>query len=157
MEITGGCSCGALRYRMSDTPLFVHCCHCTWCQRETGSAFVLNALIEARNVAVTEGAVEEFATPSESGNGQRIFRCAACKAAVWSIYSGAGDMFYFVRVGTLDRAGDFPPDIHIFTSTKLPWVQLPEGVPAHAEFYRRSQEWPAASLERRAAELARAG
>ena len=155
MEFNGGCACSGLRYQMTDRPLFIHCCHCTWCQRETGSAFVLNALIEARKVKVTKGMAEDIATPSESGMGQRIFRCPTCHVAVWSIYSGAGDRFLFLRVGTLDQAGDFPPDIHIYTSTKQPWVQLPEGVPAHSEYYRRSLEWPAASLERRTAELAR--
>ena len=140
---------------MTHTPLFVHCCHCTWCQRETGSAFVLNALIEARFVRVTKGQADPINTPSESGNGQRIYRCADCKVALWSVYSGAGDRFYFLRAGTLDDAGAFPPDIHIYTSSKLPWVVLPDGVPTSDAFYRRSEAWPAASLERRKIELAR--
>jgi len=140
---------------MKETPLFVHCCHCTWCQRETGSAFALNAVIEARHVLVTKGKPEAIATPSESGNGQTFHRCPICKLALWSVYSGAGDWFRFLRVGTLDNAGAYPPDIHIFTTTKLPWVDLPKDVPCREEFYRRSQEWPEASLARRKAELAR--
>lgn len=156
MSIKGGCACGEVRYEMRDTPLFVHCCHCTWCQRESGSAFALNALIEARNVVVTKGAVESVPTPSESGKGQVFFRCPTCKVALWSVYSGAGPRFNFMRVGTFDDASAVSPDIHIFTSTKLPWVTLPGDVPSSEAFYRRSQMWPEASLKRREAELARA-
>ena len=144
----GGCSCGAVRYDMTDTPLFVHACHCTWCQRETGSAFAMNALIEASAVKLLRGTPAEIRTPTESGSGQRIFRCPECQVALWSIYSGAGPLFLFLRVGTLDRRAEFPPDIHIYTTTKQPWVLLPDGVPAMPEYYRRSELWPEASLER---------
>ncbi len=151
--MNGKCTCGEVRYRLTDRPLFVHCCHCRWCQRETGSAFVLNALIEADRVAVATGAPVPVTVPSESGNGQVIYRCPTCQVALWSVYSGAGPRFLFVRVGTLEEPGAVPPDIHIFTDSKLPWVQLPEGVPAMPEFYRRSQYWPEWALERRAAAL----
>lgn len=145
----GGCACRALRYRMTARPLFTHCCHCTWCQRETGSAFVLNALIEAECVEIVTGQPDVVMTPTNSGKGQKISRCPTCRVAVWSVYSGAGDLFRFVRVGTLDRRDLFPPDIHIFTSTKQPWVILPEGVPAMPEYYMRDEHWPAESLARR--------
>lgn len=147
----GHCTCGAVRFRLTDTPLFTHCCHCSWCQRETGSAFVLNATIEAHKVELLAGQPEEVVTPSASGQGQIILRCPSCRVALWSYYSGAGRKIAFVRVGTLAEPGAFPPDVHIFTSTKLPWVILPEGVPAFPEFYRRSELWPKASLDRRAA------
>jgi len=150
----GGCTCRAVRYRMTSRPLFVHCCHCTWCQRETGTAFALNAMIEADRVALLEGEVEVIHTPSLSGKGQKISRCPKCRVALWSNYAGAGDAVRFVRVGTLDEAGRFPPDIHIFTSSKQPWVVLPEGVPAMPEFYRIAERWPKESLERRAALMA---
>jgi hypothetical protein len=140
---------------MVSRPLFVHCCHCTWCQRETGSAFALNAMIESERVLSLAGEVEVVHTPSNSGKGQKIARCPSCRVAVWSNYAGAGELVRFVRVGTLDQAARLPPDIHIFTSTKLPWVVLPEGVPAVAEFYDRKQHWPAESLARREAYLAR--
>lgn len=139
---------------MTSRPLFVHCCHCTWCQRETGTAFALNAMIEADRVELLRGEVEVVTTPSLSGKGQKISRCPTCRVALWSNYAGAGDAVRFVRVGTLDEAGRFPPDIHIFTSTKLPWVVLPQGAPAVAEFYRTSERWPKESLERRAALMA---
>jgi hypothetical protein len=134
---------------MAAAPMFVHCCHCTWCQRETGSAFALNALIEADRVRVLQGEVDVVNTPSNSGRGQRIARCPRCRVALWSHYAGAGDAVCFVRVGTLDRPEACPPDIHIFTSTLLPWVRLPEeGAPRVDEYYRRSDYWPAESIER---------
>jgi len=152
--LDGGCTCGLVRYRMSSAPLFVHCCHCRWCQRETGSAFVLNALIESERVQLQTGEVEVVDTPSNSGKGQKISRCPKCRIAVWSNYAGAGDALRFVRVGTLDEPAHCPPDIHIFTASKQPWVLLPPGTPAVAEYYRASEHWPAASLERRAALIA---
>lgn len=148
--IEGGCACGAVRYRMETAPLFVHGCHCTWCQRETGSAFALNAMIETDRVRLLAGAVEMIATPSASGKGQRIARCPRCRIALWSHYAGAGAAIAFVRVGTLDQPDRVPPDIHIYTASRQPWVVLPAGVPAMPEYYRAREHWPAESLERRA-------
>jgi hypothetical protein len=147
----GGCTCGAVRYRMTSTPMFVHCCHCRWCQRETGTAFALNAMIEADRVELLKGEVETVNTPSNSGKGQKITRCPTCRIALWSNYAGAGDAVRFVRVGTLDEPERVPPDIHIFTSTKQPWVVLPAKMPAVPEYYKSSEYWPNESLERRAA------
>ena len=147
----GGCTCRFVRYRMMSGPLFVHCCHCTWCQRETGTAFALNAMIEADRVQLLSGEVQRVHTPSASGKGQKISRCPKCFVAVWSNYPGAGDAVHFVRVGTLDHPGRFPPDIHIYTSTKQPWVVLPAGARAVPEYYKASEMWPQESLERRAA------
>ena len=151
----GGCACGAVRYRLASPPMFVHCCHCTSCQTETGSAFVINALIEPDRVALLAGAPEPVVTPSESGKGQIVHRCPDCRVALWSNYGGAGDRVRFVRVGTLDEPGRLPPDVHIFTTTKQPWVVLPPGTPVVAEYYKASELWPKESLERRAALLAR--
>ena len=151
--LEGGCTCGTIRYRLADRPLFVHCCHCTWCQRETGSAFVVNALIETTRVQTLAGEVEWIDTPSASGKGQRIARCPRCRIALWSVYAGSGPRIRFVRVGTLDDPAACPPDIHIFTSTRLPWVILPPDVPATPEYYRHRDFWPAGSLARREAAL----
>ena len=145
----GACTCRAVRYRMTSLPLFVHCCHCRWCQRETGASFALNAMIEADRVILDAGAPVVVDTPSNSGKGQRITRCPTCWIAVWSNYAGAGDKVRFVRVGTLLEPDRLPPDIHIFTASKQPWVVLPPGVPTVAEYYDRERYWPAASLERR--------
>ena len=147
----GGCTCRYVRYRLTDRPLFVHCCHCRWCQRETGSAFVLNAMIEADRVQLLHGEVDVVVTPSLSGRGQKIARCPRCRVAVWSNYGGGGDLIRFVRVGTLDEPDRLPPDVHIFTESKQPWVVLPPGVPAFAQFYVAADVWPAESLARREA------
>jgi hypothetical protein len=146
--IEGGCDCREVRYRMRTPPLFTHCCHCRWCQRETGSAFVLNALIEADRVELLQGAPDVVVTPSASGKGQKIARCPACRIALWSHYAGAGDTLSFLRVGTLDDPDRLPPDIHIFTSTKQPWVVLPEGALIFEGYYDRKKCWPAESLAR---------
>ena len=150
----GGCTCRSVRYRMATAPMIVHCCHCRWCQRETGTAFALNAMIESDRVHLLAGEVEVVDTPSNSGKGQKIARCPTCRIALWSNYAGAGDAVRFVRVGTLDDPDRFPPDVHIFTSSKQPWVVLPPGTPAFAEYYKSADVWPQESLERRAALLA---
>jgi hypothetical protein len=148
-QAEGGCACGEVRYRVTGRPMFVHCCHCTSCQTETGSAFVINALFESNRVEPIQGSPQPVLTPSESGRGQQVWRCPTCRVALWSNYGGAVDNIRFVRVGTLDRPGDLPPDIHIYTRSKLPWVVLPEGTMAVEAYYDSGQVWPADSLERR--------
>ncbi len=152
-SLEGGCDCGEVRYRMTSMPLFVHCCHCRWCQRESGSAFALNAMIEADRVVLLHGKPELVDTPSNSGKGQKFHRCPTCRIALWSNYAGAGDAISFVRVGTLDEPDRLPPDIHIFTSSKQPWVVLPAGIPAVENYYDRNEYWPEESLARRRAVL----
>ncbi|HEX3912335.1 MAG TPA: GFA family protein [Steroidobacteraceae bacterium] len=147
-DAEGGCTCRRLRYRIAGKPLFVHCCHCRWCQRETGSAFVLNAMIEADRVHLLTGEVRIIDTPSNSGKGQLIARCPQCFVALWSTYAGAGELLRFVRVGTLDAPDALAPDVHIFTASKQPWVQLPAGVPASAGYYKPAELWPKESLDR---------
>jgi hypothetical protein len=148
-HLEGGCTCRAVRYRLTSAPMFVHCCHCRWCQRETGASFALNAMIEAARVVLLQGEPEAVDTPSNSGKGQKIFRCPTCKIALWSNYAGAGAKVRFVRVGTLDQPDRLPPDIHIFTASKQPWVLLPPDVPAVPEYYDAKVHWPPESLERR--------
>jgi hypothetical protein len=149
----GGCTCRAVRYRMTTKPLFVHCCHCTWCQRETGSAFVINAMIETDRVKILKGAPDVVLTPSSSGKGQKIVRCPTCHIALWSHYPGAGIKVAFVRVGTLDQPNLCPPDIHIFTSTTQKWVELGDRIPVRKGYYERDKFWPPDSLKRREAML----
>ncbi len=151
--IEGGCDCGAIRYRINTAPLVVHCCHCRWCQRESGASFALNAMIESDRVVSLEAEPELVNTPSASGRGQQIARCQTCRIALWSHYSGAGTVLAFVRVGTLDNPDLLPPDIHIFTESKQPWIVLPAGVPAVPAYYDREKYWSRASLERRQAIL----
>ncbi|MBT8131713.1 MAG: GFA family protein, partial [Gammaproteobacteria bacterium] len=128
-------------------PLFVHCCHCRWCQRETGASFALNAMIESERLFLS-GTPDVVLTPSESGKGQKIVRCPSCRVAIWSHYAGAGDDLSFVRVGTLDEPDRQPPNVHIFTESKQPWLVLPPGIPVFERYYQRSELWSAESLDR---------
>ncbi|MAK62734.1 MAG: aldehyde-activating protein [Ponticaulis sp.] len=143
----GGCTCKKVRYRLINTPLFTHACHCHWCQRETGSAFVINAMIETRFVERLKGDPIRARIPSESGRGQLVARCQDCKTALWSHYT-AGDVLTFLRVGTLDNPNTFPPDVHIFTRSKQSWFALNDGKPQCEAFYQRDELWPESALSR---------
>jgi len=148
--IEGGCTCGHVRYQVVEEPLIVHGCHCRGCQKNSGSAFAINALFEADRVRLIEGAVEETSVPTPSGTGQDITRCKKCKVAIWSNYNMGGlrKHIRFIRVGTLDDPDQFPPDMHIYTSSKQPWVILPENDPRVERFYEFSKTWSPASLKR---------
>jgi hypothetical protein len=148
----GGCACGAVRYRLTSEPLFTHCCHCLNCQRQTGSAFVINLLIEADRVELLADEPQEVEVPRDDGSKQRISRCPTCQVAVFSDY-GRPEVL-FVRGGTLDEPTEITPDVHIFTKSKVGWVTLPESVPAFEVYYDSKTLWPAASLERLNAALA---
>jgi hypothetical protein len=145
----GGCGCGAVRYRLTSEPLVVHCCHCLNCQRQTGSAFVVNVLIEADRVELLAGEPEPWDVPRGTSSKQRIWRCPGCQVAVYSRYTSA--KLRFVRAGTLDEPASVEPDVHIYTRSKVPWLTLPAGVPAFRSYYDRAQVWPSTSLERVAA------
>jgi hypothetical protein len=151
----GGCSCGAVRYRLTSDPLFTHCCHCLNCQRQTGSAFVVNLLIEADRLEVLAGDPQPVEVPRDAGNTHRIYRCPICQVAVYSDYGRAEVLF--VRGGTLDEPSGVTPDVHIYTRSKVGWVALPDSVPAFEVYYDSKTLWPAASLERLQAALAPAG
>ena len=144
--LEGGCSCGEVRYRLTAEPLFVHCCHCLNCQRQTGSAFVINVLIEANRVELMAGEPHMVEVPRDDGSTQEIFRCPSCQVALYSTYTRPN--VRFVRAGTLDDPSSVRPDVHIFTRSKVPWVALPDDVPAFEVFYDVRELWPAESLER---------
>lgn len=150
----GGCSCGAVRYRLTGKPLFVHCCHCRHCQRETGSAFAHNGMIESDRIKVARGMPAVFDLPTASGKGQRVRRCSDCGVALWSTYGGPGPLVSFVKIATLDEPDRFPPQAHMFTASTAEWMVLPDGVPAAVGYYDRESLWPKASLERLAKLLA---
>jgi hypothetical protein len=142
----GGCACGEVRYRLASDPLFVHCCHCLNCQRQTGSAFVINVLIEADRVELLRGEPRRTSVPRDGDRTQEIWRCPSCGVALFSEYTRRD--VRFVRAGTLADPAAVEPDVHIYTRSKLPWVTLPEAVPAFEVYYDMSELWPAASLER---------
>ena len=145
----GGCTCGEVRYRLGSDPLFVHCCHCLNCQRQTGSGFVINVLMEADRVELLAGEPQAVSVPRSGGKKQKIWRCPTCQIAVYSRYTSP--RIRFVRAGTLDDPSSVEPDVHIFTRSKLPWVTIPESVPAFDVYYDTKKLWPAESLERLAA------
>ena len=146
--LTGGCPCGDLRYELTRQPMFTHCCHCTHCQKLTGSAFVLNTIIENDGIRILSGSLNVTDGPSESGRPHDIYRCAKCQTAVWSDY-GRRPNYRFVRVGTLDEPSSIKPDAHIFVRSKLDWVVIPKGQKAFDVFYKLQDEWPAEMLARR--------
>jgi hypothetical protein len=151
----GGCACGAVRYRLTSDPLIIHCCHCLSCQRQTGSAFVVNLLIETDRLELLAGDVRPVDVPRDDGSAQRIFRCPSCQIAVFSQYGYPG--VRFVRGGTLDDPRGVIPDVHIYTRSKVGWVTLPVSAPAFEAFYDEQAVWSAASLERLSAAMGRAG
>lgn len=147
---TGRCGCSEVSFQLAGAPMFTHCCHCLDCQRQTGSGFVLNALYEADRVSVVSGSPERTSMPTESGRPHDVYRCPTCLTPLWSDYGRRGYLL-FVRVGTLDDPSVIPPDVHIYTRSKLPWLGLPDDVPAFAESYDMKSLWPTDSLARRAA------
>jgi hypothetical protein len=148
--LLGGCFCGAVRYRLETPPMFVHCCHCTDCQKQTGSAFAINAIIETDRITLLQGALEAVEMKTDSGAPHDIYRCPICRSALWSDYSRRR-VTRFVRVATLDQPSVLVPDVHIYTRSKLAWVVLPDGARAFEEYYDMEKEWPKESLARRAA------
>lgn len=149
--LEGGCTCGHVRYRLTTEPLIIHCCHCSFCQNQTGSAFVINALYDTNEVGLLSGDVNETMVDSPSGKGQRIGRCSKCHVALWSQYymGGIRDYIRFVRVGTTDDPSRLPPDVHIFTQTKLPWVDLSNEKQVEDIFYDYESTWTPENLARR--------
>jgi hypothetical protein len=145
-KLKGGCSCGQVRYQLLDKPIRVHCCHCTDCQRHTGSAFVLNAIIETSAIKMLRGKLLAVPVPRAFGP-HDIYRCPKCKVALWSDY-GHRPQIRFVRVGTLDDPSAIRPDIHIYTETKMPWLKLPKNTPTFREYYDRKKVWPLKSQQR---------
>lgn len=144
----GGCACGSVRYRIASKPMFVNCCHCRCCQRESGAAFALNAWIETDRIELLKGAPDMVDTPSDSGAGQSFARCPSCRVALWSHYLSTGDKIAFVRVGSLDEPDRMPPDAHIWVKSKQPWMHLSPDVPSFAAFYDRKEMWPSESQAR---------
>lgn len=146
--IDGGCACGTVRYRMQAPPLIVHCCHCHACQREVGSAFAVNILIEKTESPLLSGETEAFAVPTVSGNPHLYNRCMKCQSIVWHEYHPPGPQIRFIPAGTLDPGHGIKPDIHIFTDSKQPWVPIPEGAKSVPQFYEYRETWRPESFER---------
>ncbi|MEQ8443012.1 MAG: GFA family protein [Alphaproteobacteria bacterium] len=146
--VEGGCACGAVRFSINARPLIVHCCHCHSCQRETGSAFAVNILIEASQSPIHSGTTERFAVPTDSGNPHAYHRCSGCHGTVWHEYVPPGAMIRFIPSGMLDAGHGIEPDIHIFTDSRQPWVPIPDGVRSVPQFYDYGTTWRPDSFAR---------
>lgn len=142
----GKCSCNKLRYRMNAKPLIVHACHCRQCQRVTGTAFVMNAVVEKTRLEILSGGVANYHFPDTC---HTVFFCPECVTYVWSEYkNGAFNDCRFVRVGTLNEPDRLPPDVHIFTESAQPWVHIPSDAAKFDRFYSIKEQWAGDSLAR---------
>ncbi|MBT4486127.1 MAG: GFA family protein [Rhodospirillaceae bacterium] len=143
-SVEGGCACGTVRFALRAAPLVVHACHCTDCQRLTGSAFAINAWIEKDQVALLSGELASFAF-TDAGRDNSVHFCPRCGTYIWTEYRPG---FWFVRVGALDDPKAFAPDVHIFTRSKQPWLELSGDVPVFDAYYDRNLVWRPESLAR---------
>lgn len=149
IPLDGGCACGQVRFRLLREPLFVHCCHCTRCQRETGGPFAHHAVIEHSALALLQGEPESVQVPSDSGQAHHVHHCPQCRSVLWNAWGQPRRaVSRYVRVGALDEPARCPPQAHIYVRSRQPWVWLDEGVPAHKAYYQAERTWPATSLER---------
>jgi hypothetical protein len=148
-SLEGACSCTQTRYRLLQPPMFTNCCHCLYCQRESGSAFAMNAMIESPNFELlTPNPLAKTSLPTQSGKPQHTFCCPECHTVLYALYGDNGDYTRFVKVGTLREPARCPPDAHIFVASKQPWVNLEGGAPAFEAFYDRKKLWSPEQLER---------
>jgi hypothetical protein len=148
-NLEGGCACGAIRYRLSNTPMIVHACHCRDCQRLSGSAFAINLWIEREFVEVSGAEPVAFPVPpGSSGKPHDVFHCGACGTALWNKYHAAPGDTVLLRAGTLDQSEAIKPDVHIFTRSQVPWLELPKSARVFPAFYKFDEVWSPESLER---------
>ncbi|QKR98389.1 GFA family protein [Sphingomonas sp. CL5.1] len=127
--IEGGCNCGAVRYRIEGAPLAVAACHCTSCRRQSGAAYSVNIVAKARHVAI-EGPLGAY-EDNDTASGKPVIRefCARCGSPIRSVIT-AQPAIVAIKAGTADNAGDFAPGLHVWTASKLPWVEIPAGLPS---------------------------
>ena len=151
IPLDGGCACSAVRYRISRPPMFVHCCHCTRCQRENGAPFAHHAMVEFTTMHLLVGEPAFVKVPTDSGGTHWIARCPTCQTAMWNEHGSRRAITRYVRVGTLDEPARCPPLAHIFVRSKQPWLPLSPELPAFAGYYDAARIWPADSLARYAA------
>jgi hypothetical protein len=153
----GGCACGFVRYRMKSRPIFVNCCHCRDCQRFSGSAFAINAMVEADRIElIGQGEPETTAASEDGPAGETTARCPRCWAHLWGTHRLFGAAIRFLYVGTLDAGETVPPDAHFFTRSKHPWITIPSGVAAFETLPGESEAlWSADAQARIDAAMAR--
>ncbi len=148
MNLQGRCSCEKIRYTITNRPLIIHACHCRDCQRITGGAFVINIWIETKFVERAGAVPRSFDLKGGTGKRHEVFFCETCGTYLWSRYHIVPSDCLFVRAGTLDNPKAVTPDVHIFTRSKVPWLQLPKGVREFKTIYKIPDVWPPESQER---------
>ena len=128
--LTGGCQCGAVRYRIDGPVPDCHACHCRQCQAQSASAFGLSLSVARADFAVT-GPVRRWDRATDLGTRTSCIFCVECGSRVFHVDSIAPDRVS-VKGGSLDDPMRAVPSAHIWVSRKLPWVRLDPAVPTHA-------------------------
>tara|TARA_Y100001934_G_C12157277_1_gene680227 strand:+ start:280 stop:783 length:504 start_codon:yes stop_codon:yes gene_type:complete len=144
----GGCECGDTRYQFVGEPLFIHACHCTLCQRITGSAFQISMLMTKSQFSLSKGQPAVWHLKADSGNVRPVFFCERCGCQLYGDAPGRGPEIMWIQSGTLDDTTWFSPRAHIWTSSMQSWLTLPVDVPAFDTNYDAVKVWPASSLAR---------
>ena len=129
-------------------PIFVNNCHCSQCQKQTGSTSVVNMFYEAEYLTQLSGDTSRHVVKAGSGGDHVIVRCAQCGTAMWSHYPRLGEFAAGIRAGTLDDPASVTPDAAIYVSERMPWVTLPEGIPAFETQYSPAELLPPERFER---------
>ena len=125
-KIAGGCQCGATRYEVAVPPKQVLACHCTDCQKQSGSAFGLVMVVDEQAFELTEGEVRKFVSMSAAGREKTGAFCPECGSRIYHVIAWRPGMLS-VRAGTLDDTSWLEPEVHLWTASKQPWVHIPEG------------------------------
>jgi hypothetical protein len=141
----GSCNCQSVQYTITDAPLFTHLCHCTKCQKRTGSAFVLNIMVFVNDIALTSAAPESYTTITDSGSELTTFACSSCRDILYHTHPEFARIV-MIAGGTVDDPGWIKPQAHIFVRSKQPWLELSNDIPAYLEMYQLEDTWPQASL-----------
>jgi hypothetical protein len=129
--VTGRCNCGAVTWRIDGAALAVAACHCTNCRAQSGAAFSVNIVAKSREVAV-EGPIKTFEDKA-TASGKPVLRqfCGECGSPIQSVIT-ANPAIVALKAGTADAPGDHAPTIHVWTQSKLPWIEIPTNVPSFA-------------------------
>ncbi len=143
----GGCACSAVRYEISDDPLFVHACYCTDCQRRSGAAFGLTMVLVENQLRLVKGEPLSHDQVADSGKIKTQFFCPECGTMLWG-RSGSRPGAVSLFPGTLDDTSWFRPAAHIWTRSKQAWVSFADSAPAFETVYDPAVIWPKASLAR---------
>lgn len=129
--VTGRCNCGATTWKIAGAPLAVAACHCTNCRAQSGAAYSVNIVAKSNEVSLA-GPIKTFEDKATS-SGQPVLRqfCGDCGSPIQSVIT-ANPAIVAIKAGTADYAGAFAPTLHVWTQSKLPWVEIPAGVASFA-------------------------